>query len=93
MRNSNTIGVDLAKKVIQVSIATPANKNVRTAWAMLTQGTEYNCKLCLGNAGQAAIGVGAVIVMIHCIGMAVWSQMRTQITCPLASPAKLSVCT
>jgi transposase len=27
-----------------------ANKNVRTAWAMLTQGTEYNCKPCLGNA-------------------------------------------
>ena len=23
-----------------------ANKNVRTAWAMLTQGTEYNCKPC-----------------------------------------------
>jgi len=27
-----------------------ANKNVRTAWAMLTQGTEYNCKPCLANA-------------------------------------------
>ncbi len=27
-----------------------ANKNVRTAWAMLTQGTPYNCKPCLGNA-------------------------------------------
>ncbi len=27
-----------------------ANKNVRTAWAMLTQGTEYNCKPCAGNA-------------------------------------------
>jgi transposase len=27
-----------------------ANKNVRTAWAMLIQGTEYNCKPCLGNA-------------------------------------------
>lgn len=27
-----------------------ANKNVRTAWAMLTQGTEYNCKPCVGNA-------------------------------------------
>jgi len=27
-----------------------ANKNVRTAWAMLTQGTEYNCKHCMGNA-------------------------------------------
>ena len=26
-----------------------ANKNVRTAWAMLTQGTEYSCKPCLGN--------------------------------------------
>jgi transposase len=26
-----------------------ANKNVRTAWAMLTQGTEYNCRPCLGN--------------------------------------------
>jgi transposase len=27
-----------------------ANKNVRTAWAMLTQGTEYNCKPCRANA-------------------------------------------
>jgi transposase len=27
-----------------------ANKNVRTAWAMLTQGTEYNCKPSVGNA-------------------------------------------
>ena len=27
-----------------------ANKNVRTAWAMLTQGTQYNCKPCVGNA-------------------------------------------
>ena len=27
-----------------------ANKNVRTAWAMLTQGTEYNCKPCQANA-------------------------------------------
>jgi transposase len=26
-----------------------ANKNVRTAWAMLTQGTEYNCKPCRAN--------------------------------------------
>ena len=26
------------------------NKNVRTAWAMLTQGTEYNCKPRLANA-------------------------------------------
>ena len=26
-----------------------ANKNVRTAWAMLTQGTEYNCRPCVGN--------------------------------------------
>ncbi len=27
-----------------------ANKNVRTAWAMLTQGTQYNCKPHLVNA-------------------------------------------
>jgi len=27
-----------------------ANKNVRTAWAMLTQGTEYSCTPCVGNA-------------------------------------------
>ena len=27
-----------------------ANKNVRTAWAMLTQGTEYRCKPCARNA-------------------------------------------
>ena len=27
-----------------------ANKNVRTAWAMLTQGTEYHCKPCRANA-------------------------------------------
>ena len=27
-----------------------ANKNVRTAWAMLTQGSEYNCKPCRANA-------------------------------------------
>jgi hypothetical protein len=28
MRNSNTIGVDLAKNVIQVSVVTPANKEL-----------------------------------------------------------------
>ena len=28
MRNSNTIGVDLAKNVIQVSVVTPANKQI-----------------------------------------------------------------
>ena len=28
MRNSNTIGVDLAKNVIQVSIVTPGNKEL-----------------------------------------------------------------
>lgn len=27
-----------------------ANKNARTAWAMLTQGTKYNCRPCQGNA-------------------------------------------
>jgi transposase len=27
-----------------------ANKNVRTAWAMLTQGTDYNFRPCVGNA-------------------------------------------
>jgi transposase len=27
-----------------------ANKNVRTAWAMLTHGTDYCCKPCVGNA-------------------------------------------
>ena len=27
-----------------------ANKNVRTAWAMLTQGTQYKCTPCVGNA-------------------------------------------
>jgi len=27
-----------------------ANKNVRTAWAILTQGTEYNCKPRQANA-------------------------------------------
>ena len=26
-----------------------ANKNVRAAWAMLTQGTQYHCKPCVGN--------------------------------------------
>lgn len=28
MRNSNTIGVDLAKNVIQVSVVTPTNKEL-----------------------------------------------------------------
>ena len=28
MRNSNTVGVDLAKNVIQVSVVTPANKEL-----------------------------------------------------------------
>ena len=27
-----------------------ANKNVRTAWAMLTHGTEYSCQPCARNA-------------------------------------------
>jgi hypothetical protein len=44
MRNSNTVGVDLAKNVIQVSVVTPSNKELSNKEFTRTKFAEFLAK-------------------------------------------------
>jgi hypothetical protein len=58
MRNSNTIGVDLAKNVIQVSVVTPANKELSNKALSRIKFAEFLAKQTLGSHPSNTVVVG-----------------------------------